>query len=85
MRLLYRELRGSLIARDIDHKAYAEYLGRSHGYISARFNDKAAWSMDDVYATLELLQRSPEDIPVLFPAHGVKYDGIKNTSLRIAK
>ena len=82
------ELRGALAAKDIDQRYLGERLGVSAGYISARMTAKVPWDMEEVYTILDLINRPPEDIPVLFPKNGMRYekrDPVRPRTMRLVR
>lgn len=72
----YSKLRGRMAEVDITGEALAHYLGRCDNYVSARFNNKGCWSMDDAYKIMELLEIPFEEIITYFPPNG----GLKKKS-----
>lgn len=80
-------LRAKLKEKDIDNEYLAKQLNRSTAYISSRLNAKGAWTQDEQYAILDILNLPDNDLPVLFPrggrgGRGTESLGAKNNTLR---
>ncbi len=67
----FQLLRRLLHDLDIDQTYLAEIMGYSTTYISNRFLGKYAWTLDDQYKLMEIVNWPAERMHELFPKGGV--------------
>lgn len=64
---MFVELRKAIRRELLTTEQFAEKIGISRQALSAKLNGKAAWSLKDVYLTINALGKTLDDVPVLFP------------------
>jgi hypothetical protein len=67
---MYKKLKTEMFANDIDQQYICKKLKRSQTYITQRMMGRKSWSMDDVYALIEILRIPFEQIHLYFPKGG---------------
>lgn len=67
----YKLLRGKMFAEDVDQATLGKAIGRSPGYISARFNGRMPFDGNDMYKILDYFRIDHSELPLYFPPGGV--------------
>lgn len=67
---LYRQLRGRLLAADIDWPYLAAKLQLSTATVTRSMTGRRDWTIAECYAILKLLNEPAEKLPELFPPGG---------------
>lgn len=69
---MYRYLSGRLRQLGLYQDDLKGPLGLSRSAISRRFNGTTPWSIDEIYALLEICRATPEEFPLYFPIQAVE-------------
>ncbi|SHI13675.1 Protein of unknown function [Sporobacter termitidis DSM 10068] len=67
---MFRKLRGKLLELDIDHVYLASKLDISRATVSAKFNCRSLWNLDEMYTVMDLIQEPYDNLHEYFPKNG---------------
>lgn len=67
---LYKHLDGRLRQLGIEHRDLAYALNLSEAAMSHRFTGRTAWSLDEMYKTLDICRAGPKELHLYFPRDG---------------
>lgn len=66
MRFDFSKLRGRIVEKFGTAAAFADAMGRSKAWVSARLSNGVHWSSDEIAQACDLLGLAAEDIPDYF-------------------
>lgn len=75
MARLFSRLRLAMVDADVDAHVLARTLGVSAWTVSQKLNNHSEWSLDEMYAVLDLLGRPAKDLHLFFPRGGQNEEG----------
>ena len=67
MKSEYCQLHGKMWQQGLREEDAARHLGLSRASVSQRFAGRTAWRLNEIYALLDLLDISPEEMHLYFP------------------
>ena len=64
----YDYLAGRLRQLKLQQRDLAEKLAMSESSLSHRMTGQVAWRIDEMYSVLSIIEASPDELPLYFPA-----------------
>lgn len=78
-KILYKQLRGALIANEISNAMLARMLNRGSDYISRCLNSRAQFTLAEQYAILKAINRPASEMHLIFPEGGLQIEELAPT------
>lgn len=83
--ILFKKLRGKLKEMDIDQKYLAKFFDLSQASISHRLTNHISWTLDEMYAVMDLILEPYELLNEYFPKGGRDNQPISRSHTRAVK